>query len=130
MKKYLICVLSITLSICCSIITSATDVHQDIITINDVDVIFDNSSTLTDYEKLHIAECVVYGHPSTQTYGLICNLFGHKTTTEYVTTITHRVNTSVPRCLEEHWEVVACSRCDYVESTRLSFGYKNCCPVD
>ena len=131
MKKTLLfaLVLALTLSFCVRI--SATNNMTNAITINNVDVVFDTNSSLTEAEKQLIAEHIVYGVSDVQTYGLICNLFGHKTTTEIVTTITHCVNSTVPRCLEEDWELIICSRCEsIVEETRLAYSYRNCCPVD
>lgn len=110
--------------------TSAVDINNSIITINNTDIIFDVNSTLTNDEMLIIAESIVYGASNVQTYGLICNIFGHKNTTEYVTTITHCVRNTAPRCLNEKWELLVCSRCDNVEETRIAYSYMNCCPED
>ena len=107
---------------------SASDSTSNIISYGNIDMIFDSDSTLSYEDKLLIAEYIVNGTDDAQTYGLLCNLFGHKNTTEYVTTITHEVNATAPRCLSEDWELLVCSRCDNVEGTRLDYTYIYCCP--
>ena len=62
-----------------------------------------------------------------ETYGLWCTLFGHSYTEDTVTTITHCVRESVPRCLQEIFVVGECSRCGDTYSTLNSSGYINCC---
>lgn len=99
-----------------------------IITIDNVDIIFDSQSVFTDEEKHIIAEYLTHNSSIEQTYGLMCNLFGHKNTTDIVTTITHCVSPSSPRCLREKWEIITCSRCGNVDTTLLDFAYINCCP--
>ena len=128
MKRITLVVLVIACTICFCINTNAEEVDQYIVSIDNIDVIFDSDSLFSNEDKQVIAEHILFGQSNTQVYGLICNLFGHKTTTEFVTTITHEVNDTAPRCLEEYWKVTTCSRCDYVETTRISYGYKNCCP--
>lgn len=128
MKRIVLFVLVIACAISFCINTAAEEINPCVISIDNIDVIFDSDSLFTNGEKEVIAEYILYGQSSTQAYGLLCNLFGHKTTTEFVTTITHEVNDTAPRCLEEYWEVTTCSRCDYVTTTRLSYGFKNCCP--
>lgn len=127
MKKISILIITTALLFCFCINTSA---DNEIIKLDNVDVIFDATSDLSFEDKQIIAELLVRGNSDIQTYGLICNIFGHKNTTEYVTTVTHCVNSTVPRCLEETWEIIVCSRCDNTETNRLGHAYINCCPVD
>lgn len=100
---------------------SATDIAN-------IEVVFDKTSELSYEQKQIITEYFVNEKNEAQTYGLMCNLFGHKNTTEIVTTITHCASSTAPRCLEETWEVTTCSRCDNVETLRIGYAYKNCCP--
>ncbi len=65
-----------------------------------------------------------------QTYGLMCSLFGHKLEEDTVGVITHKVRTYAPRCLDETYEVKACTRCDYQEKTLIVGVYRDCCPED
>lgn len=127
-NKTITLVLTLVCVLCFCVNASATNPDLHIVTIENTDVIFSIDSTLTDEEKQSVGECIVYGPDNTQTYGLMCTLFGHKNTTEIVTTVTHCVNTAAPRCLEETWEVVVCSRCDHSETTRISHHYLYCCP--
>lgn len=131
MKKFVLLLLVLTIAASFCLHISAADPEIDIITVNNVDILFDTNSALTYEEKQLIAEYLVNGDPGVQTYGLLCTLFGHKESTEIVTTITHRVRTTVPRCLEENWELVICTRCETViEETRFGQLYIDCCPVD
>ena len=61
------------------------------------------------------------------TYGLTCTLFGHKLESSVITTTTHKVRTTSPRCLEKTYNYESCTRCDYEESTLLSSIYITCC---
>jgi len=129
MKRTLLLALIVILIMAFCVHISAQDSVGTVVTIDGVNIFFNVDSSLSEDEKQLIANDIVFGDSTIQTYGLICNLFGHKTTTEYVTSITHGVRATVPRCLEEHWEIIICSRCDsIIEKTRLSYGYKNCCP--
>lgn len=103
---------------------------SNVVSLDDIDVIFDENSAWTFNEMQAIAKHLVYGTENAQAYGLVCNIFGHKNTTEYVTTITHSAYTTAPRCLEEQWELTVCSRCDNTESRRIAFTLIFCCPED
>ncbi|MBQ6935025.1 MAG: hypothetical protein IJN49_00625 [Clostridia bacterium] len=61
------------------------------------------------------------------TYGLTCTLLGHKTESSIVCTITHKVRTTAPRCVERTYSYEACTRCDYETSTLISTEYIVCC---
>lgn len=130
MKKFILFCMVTICTLCFCFHTLAIEPTSYVVTIDNVSVIFSTNSNLTENEKHLIAEHLIYGESDIQTYGLLCNLFGHKNTTEIVTTITHCVNSTVPRCLEEYWEIQICSRCDNVESTVIDYNYINCCPVD
>ncbi len=59
--------------------------------------------------------------------GLLCDILGHNLETTTATEITHKVNTSAPRCLRRIYKVSACSRCDYSTKTLTSSEYIFCC---
>lgn len=68
---------------------------------------------------------------TTESYGLLCTLFGHKYGEESgVDVITHKVRTSAPRCRRERYLVKICTRCEDMVSTLMSQDYIFCCPVD
>jgi hypothetical protein len=67
------------------------------------------------------------GKSTKETRGLWCTLLGHSLVTTTSTKITHKVNATAPRCLEEIYEVQTCERCDYTNSTIVSSNYINCC---
>lgn len=130
MKRFILMLMTIVLSMGICFPTFAIESDCNVIIINNVEVIFDSGSSLSNEEKQNIAEYLTNGNSDVQPYGLICNIFGHKNTTEYVITITHCVNSSIPRCLEECWEVITCSRCGNTETVRLDYNYIDCCPED
>jgi hypothetical protein len=59
--------------------------------------------------------------------GITCTLFGHKLETGSTSVVTHKVNSSAPRCLRETYNYEICSRCDYSEYTFLYSEYIYCC---
>ena len=63
----------------------------------------------------------------TTTYGLTCTLFGHKLESTVVSTVTHKVRSTSPRCLEKTYNYQSCTRCDYETSTLLTSKYISCC---
>lgn len=64
---------------------------------------------------------------TTSTYGLTCTLLGHKTEASSVTTITHKVRATAPRCKEQMYLYEACTRCDYETSSLMGTEYIYCC---
>lgn len=61
------------------------------------------------------------------TYGLTCTLLGHKIESTTISTVTHKVRTSSPRCLKKIYDYEACTRCDYESSVLASQIYITCC---
>ncbi len=130
MKRVLLPILALLCMLNFCLHASASEDSLQVVTIHNVDIIFEENSTLSDEEKQTIALLLISEESGSQTYGLICNVFGHKNSTEIVTTITHCVNDANPRCLQERWEVVTCSRCGNTETTRIAYSLISCCPVD
>ena len=96
------------------------------VTVNETDFIFDANTTEEVRER--IIDNYFNGEDDTATtYGLICTLFGHKIETTSLTTVTHKVRTTAPRCRRDTYSVDTCSRCDYTESTLTSSNYIACC---
>ncbi len=128
MKKILLLIITIICTSSFCIHSYAIDSSSCVTSVNNIDIVFDKNCSFTEDEKqIVLAHFLNDGEEATP-YGLICNLFGHKNTTEYLTTITHCINSTAPRCLEEEWELIVCSRCENVESTRLGFSLIYCCP--
>ena len=61
------------------------------------------------------------------TYGLTCTLLGHKLESSAISTITHKVLSTSPRCLRKKYNYESCTRCDYEKSTLISQEYIVCC---
>lgn len=94
---------------------------------NDIEIIFEIDSVFTDSQKQNIIKHFTGedGHTAS-VKGILC-LFGHNLTTERVQYITHRYYASIPRCLQETYDVSTCSRCDYTSSTFVSSRRVPCC---
>lgn len=96
------------------------------VTVNETDFIFDANTTEEVRER--IIDNYFNGEDDTATtYGLICTLFGHKTETTSLTTVTHKVRSTAPRCRKDKYSVDTCTRCDYTETTLISSTYIYCC---
>lgn len=110
-----------------SITAYAEDANENTVTVtvNEVKFVFD-ADTTEDFRNKFIAHYFNYDDEAS-TYGLMCTLFGHKLESSVVTTITHKAKSSAPRCLQERFNVEACTRCDYTNSTLLNSTYISCC---
>lgn len=61
------------------------------------------------------------------TYGITCTLLGHKLENTSVSTITHKVRASAPRCVRKTYAYQECTRCDYETSELVATEYIFCC---
>ncbi len=86
---------------------------------------------VSEETKTKIEKYFASGEPSTDnkstSYGLTCTLFGHKLEARSVSTITHKVSSTSPRCLKRTYLYEACTRCDYETSTLADTEYIVCC---
>ena len=130
MKKTIICILTIILTLSSCINISAQETSNFIYNYGNITVIFDSDTTLSTEQQQHIANRLANGDDNTSTYNLWCNLWGHNyDTTEGATAITHEVSPTEPRCYKEYFIVYICSRCEesgQIES--LGGEYIVCCP--
>lgn len=109
-----------------SISAYAEDANESTVTVNDTIFMFD-ADTTEDFRNKFIAHYFSHEDDGVAAYGLTCTLFGHKIESSVVTTITHKVNSTSPRCLQERYNAETCSRCDYTNATLLSSIYIVCC---
>ncbi len=109
-----------------SVYAEDTNESKITVTINEVEFIFD-ANTSEEHRNKVIAHYFNHGDDDAATYGLTCTLFGHKIESSAVTTITHKVNSTDPRCLQKTYNAETCSRCDYTNSTLLDSSYISCC---
>ena len=132
MKKIITVLLAIVLTSFMCVSAFASENVGNMYTIGDKTVVFEASSVFTAEEQQYIAEMLVNPDAdSAATYGLMCTLFGHKETTEAVTTITHGAAATAPRCLQENFLVTICTRCEEtISMERISFQYISCCPEE
>lgn len=98
--------------------------------IGNVTIVFDVDSQLSNEQQENIANLLVNPEYGVAQANLICNIFGHKNTTEGVTTITHKVFEESPRCLEELFTITTCSRCNESTVERNAYYYITCCPEE
>lgn len=126
MKKVVALILSLCFILSLGVIpTSAEEAVEN----NDVTIIIHNEDISEETKEKLIA---FYSDPESHndtaaTYGLTCTLFGHKLESTTLTTITHKVRTTAPRCQQKMYDYEACTRCDYENSTLIGNTYINCC---
>lgn len=128
MKKILALIMSILLAFSAlSISVSAEEASENIVvTYGETNFIFANDTPVEIQERF-IAYYFGEEDDGAEAYGLTCTLFGHKLETTTVTTVTHKVRTTAPRCLKELHQVETCSRCDYTNDTVINSVYISCC---
>ena len=98
------------------------------ITNNDVEIIIHEE--VPAETKAKIEKYFATGEPAANnnvTYGLTCTLFGHKIEGTAISTITHKVRATSPRCKKQTYNYEECTRCDYETSTLMSTEYIACC---
>ena len=96
------------------------------VTVENTDLIF-NSNTTEEFRSKFIASYLNPVDDGAETYGLTCTLFGHNLESSIVTSVTHKVRTTAPKCLQEKYNVETCTRCDYTNKTLISSTYISCC---
>lgn len=130
MKKFLFLILCVCMAV--TSYAAASNVYQFEYEDQDITIIFDENTLLSDHERQFIADLMVYGDSDTDNISAYswCWLTGHDITSDTVTTIQHKVSSSSPRCYMTVYQVDTCSKCDYVETTALSSVYISCCPED
>ncbi len=126
MKKVISLILSLCFILSLSVIPASA---EEAVENNDVTIIIHNEDISEETKEKLIA---FYSDPESQnntstTYGLTCTLFGHKLEASVVTTITHKVNATAPRCQEKRYDYESCTRCDYENSTLIGTTYIYCC---
>ena len=130
MKKLFVAMMSVILVLmsslsCAALETNAYD-HENC-EYSQIEFIFANADIDSKTAEIIMNKLSENGSTAS-TYGLTCNLFGHKYgDVEYVTTITHNARTTAPRCLMEDYECKVCSRCDHVEEILVYSEYISCC---
>jgi len=130
MKKFISVLLAITILMSLNITVFASTPTSNVYIMGDKTIIFEESSAFTSEEQQYIAEFLTSQNSEQSTYGLMCNLFGHKNTQESVIAITHRVYENSPRCMQEIFLVTTCSRCNETSTELVSRTYITCCPED
>lgn len=129
MKKMISLVMVVvSLFLIMSVSVSAEDTNENTVTVtvNETEFIFD-AETTEDFRDKAISNHFNHGDENTATYGLMCTLFGHKLESSVITTITHKVRATAPRCLRERYDTEACTRCDYTNAVLISSEYISCC---
>ncbi len=96
------------------------------VTVNDVEFIFD-ADTTEEFRDRFIADYFNGDSGDSSAYGLTCVLLGHKYEESIVIAITHKKRATDPRCLQQTYEMHACTRCTYATKTLISQVYISCC---
>ena len=129
-KRLMLVVMVVTLTICSILGVSADTIGGNTYQIENVTVVFDADSQFSTEQQENIAKLLVNPEYSVAQANLICNIFGHKNSTEGVTTITHKASATSPRCLKEFFTITTCSRCNESTVDRDAYYYITCCPED
>lgn len=130
MKRFIIFFIATILALSMTLISSATALNGNAIEYNGYTIIFNVDSNFDEEQQQIIAQKVISNditNDISATYNLMCTLFGHKTTTESITVIEHRVSDTQPRCRKSLQDVTGCTRCDYVTTSVVSATYIYCC---
>lgn len=130
MKKILTIIMAVIITICATIGVSADTNAGNIYQTENVTVVFDADSQFSIEQQELIANLLVNPEYGVAKANLICNIFGHKNSQEGVTTITHKVSATSPRCLQELFTITMCSRCEETTVERNAYYYISCCPED
>ena len=129
-KVILIVIIVVMLMVSATLSASADNTVGNTYQVDNVTVIFDVDSQLSSGQQEAIADLLVNPEYGVAQANLICNIFGHKNTSETVVTITHKVLAESPRCLQENFTVTTCSRCNESTVERNSYAYISCCPEE
>lgn len=124
--KNLFAILLVVILLVCTLVipTSAKNATNN----TEIEIIVYNEVSEETKEK--IERYFSSGEPvedKTSTYGLTCTLLGHKIESSTVETITHKVRTTAPRCVQKTYDYEACTRCDYENSLLTRTLYIYCC---
>ena len=130
MKKLSIIAIVVALTICMTFSVSADEIVGNTYQIENVTVIFDADSQLSEEQQEMLAQLLVNSEYGVSQANLICNIFGHKNTTEGVSTVTHKAKANSPRCLQEFFTITTCSRCNESTVERNGYSYITCCPEE
>lgn len=129
MKKIISTLLALVIvtSFCLSVSSTGAADHTDHTA--EKEIIFGEECPFNEDERQIIIERLTDGDNgiSTQGFSFLC-LFGHDYKVGVVTTITHCVNSTQPRCLEEVFEIGECTRCGKTYQEVIRYSYIVCCP--
>lgn len=111
-----------------SISVCAEDIKESTVTVtvNETEFVFDANAS-EEFRNNFIAHYFNENDEDSATYGLMCTLFGHKLESSIITTITHKVRATSPRCLRETYDTEACTRCNYTNAELIDSSYISCC---
>ena len=90
-------------------------------------VTFSNDAIPQEKQEAIAKKLIGVDDSSSQTYGLICTLFGHDYVYDSVNVVTHKVLSTAPRCKQQTYDVTYCDNCDYYEEELVSTTYIYCC---
>lgn len=127
MKKIIALILVVVFAFSAmSIAAYAEEAGEITVTVNETVFVFD-ADTTEEFRSKFITHYFGHNDEDLTTYGLTCTLFGHNIESSVVKTVTHKVNSTDPRCLQNRYVAETCSRCDYTNSTLIDSTYISCC---
>ena len=90
-------------------------------------VTFSNDAIPQEKQEAIAKKLIGIDDSSSQTYGLICTLFGHDYVYDKANVVTHKASSTAPRCKKQTYDVTYCDNCDYYEEELVSTTYIYCC---
>lgn len=107
--------------------TSAATNNNYIYEVGNTTIIFSDETIFSIEDRQVISQRIVDESDYVQKCNLLCTLFSHKYESEAITTITHKVRSTAPRCRRSTYYVSVCSRCGDTKKELLAEDYINCC---
>lgn len=107
--------------------TFAEKNNNNIYELGNITIIFSDETIFSIEDRQVISQRIVDESDYVQKYNLLCSLFSHKYESEAITTITHKVRSTAPRCCRSTYYVSVCSRCGNTKKELLAEDYINCC---
>lgn len=130
MKKFLFLILCICMA--AATLASTTERFEFEYEEQGITIIFEEDTIFTNDKRQSVADFLALENENMDgisTYAW-CWLTGHDLISDSVVEIQHKVSPTVPRCYETIYEVITCSKCDHMQTNKLSSVFIPCCPED
>ncbi len=111
-----------------SVSANGNEVYEFVVDGTEYTVSFEGDTIPAEFRAAVAQKMVGADTDGAQTYGLLCDLWGHEGVVSTSSVTVHKVNPYHPRCRYEVWDVTVCKRCGELMGEELvSFQYRICC---